>query len=243
MIANNEEQQRPRCRSLVLEEQLQVDLKDRLQQSHIRTLVQPNLMLPNIHQQHLTRRQRKQRTLPLKVLILASLSSIGTFDIHHHDIVGHASSRALGTLVLGHPDTLGRLLALILGHDTELGAEEVVEQCRLAGGLRAEDGDEVVVEACLGNMFELEVVADVGATLFSNRDQLGEANKYLLELLVLVNHLYAMLEAAFGWLLAHASHMAVHDVEVKIGVRFVYVEFRFVSKLSIETECCSGIGR
>lgn len=60
-------------------------------------------------------------------------------------------------LILRHPDTLGRLLPLLLGHDAELGSEEVVQKGGFAGGLGAEDGDEVVVEAGGGDMFVGEI--------------------------------------------------------------------------------------
>lgn len=120
-------------------------------------------MLPDVDQQNLAGGQRKERTLPLKVLVLATLSSVGTLDIHDEDVVGHARPGAVGALVLGHPDALCGLLSLGLGHDGELGAEQVVEEGRLARRLGAEDGDQVVVEAGLGDMLALEIFVEAGA--------------------------------------------------------------------------------
>lgn len=108
----------PGCILLVLQKQLQIDLKHGLQQSHVRSLVQPHLVLPNIDDEHLTSRQRKESALALKVLIFASLAAISTLNIHHQDIWGHARPIP-GTflallLVLRQPDTLGCLPPLQL---------------------------------------------------------------------------------------------------------------------------------
>ena len=139
----------------ILEEELEVDLKDSLEEAHVGALVQTNLVLPDVDEQDLTGGQGKQGALPLKVLVLAALAAVRTLDVHDKDVVGHLGAGALDTLVLGHPNALCGLLALVLGHDRELGAEEVVEQGRLAGGLGAEDGDKMIIEAGLGDMFEL----------------------------------------------------------------------------------------
>lgn len=141
---------------------MQVHLKDGLEQAHVGTLVQPNLVLPNIHNEDLTRRKGKKCTLALEILVLTSLTTIGTFHIHHEDVVRHPRAigrRGIGLLlVLRQPDTLGCLPALHLGHDGELRAEELVEQSGLSGGLRSKHGDEVVVEAGGGDIFEGEVL-------------------------------------------------------------------------------------
>ena len=75
-------------------EECQVDLKYRLQQSHIRALIQSNLMLPSlsaptnhdhspeINKQDFRARQAEQRGFPLEILILALLPPIRSFDIH-----------------------------------------------------------------------------------------------------------------------------------------------------------------
>lgn len=120
-------------------------------------------MLPDVHDEDLTCRKREKSTLPLKVLVLTTLPSVRTLDIHDEDVVGHLGASALDALVLGHPDTLCSLTTLGLGHDGELGAEEMVEQGRFSGGLRAKDGDEVVVEASFGYVFSLEVSVQIGA--------------------------------------------------------------------------------
>ena len=148
----------------VLDEQLQVDLEHRLQQTHVGALVQSNLVLPDVDNEDFTCRQRKEGTLALKVLVLAALATVCAFHVHDQDVLCHARAARLA-LILAHPDSLGCLAALLLGHDAELGAKEVVEESRLAGGLRAEYGNEVVVEACWDNMFDVEVFGDLGAVL------------------------------------------------------------------------------
>jgi hypothetical protein len=146
---------------LVLEKELQVHLKDRLEQPHVGALVQTDLVLPDVDDEDLAGSEGEECALPLKVLVLASLAAVGTLDVHDEDIVGHLGPGALGALVLGHPDALGSLASLGLGHDGEGGAEEVVEQGGLAGGLGAKDGDEVVVEASVGDVGDLEVVVEL----------------------------------------------------------------------------------
>lgn len=146
---------------LVLEEELEVDFKDGLQEPHVGTLVQTDLVLPDVDEQDLAGGEGKEGALSLKVLVLAALTTVGTLDVHDEDVVGHLLAGALTALVLGHPDALGGLATLRFGHDSELGAKEIVEEGRLAGGLGAKDGDEVVVEACIGNVRHLEVVGDV----------------------------------------------------------------------------------
>jgi hypothetical protein len=78
---------------LVLQEQLQVDLKDSLQQSHVGSLVQSNLMFPDVDNEDLTRCKRKERTLALEVLILASLAPVGSLHVHDQDVIRHALRR------------------------------------------------------------------------------------------------------------------------------------------------------
>lgn len=109
---------------LVLQEQLQVDLKHSLEQTHVCALVQTDLVLPDVDNQDFTGRQRKESGLALKVLVFTSLATICTLDVHHQDIICH---RRFLILVLGHPDTLGGLSSLQLGHDREMGSEEMVE--------------------------------------------------------------------------------------------------------------------
>lgn len=126
-------------------------------------------MLPNVDNQDLAGRQRKEGALALKVLVLTPFAPVGALDVHDENVVGHARARVGGALalqlVLGQPDALGGLAPLEVGHDAELGAEQVVEQGRLAGGLGAEDGDEMVVEAGIGDAFEGEVLGEVGAAV------------------------------------------------------------------------------
>lgn len=114
---------------VILHEQLQVDLKDGLQQPHVGALVQPHLVLPDVDNEDLTSRKREESTLALKVLILATLAAISAFHVHNQDVIRHALARALLALllVLRQPNTLGRLPPLQLRHDRELSAEEVVQ--------------------------------------------------------------------------------------------------------------------
>jgi hypothetical protein len=202
----------------VLDEQLQVDLKDRLQQAHVGALVQADLVLPDVDNQDLARGQCEQGALSLKVLVLAPLSSVGALDVHDQNVFGHART-ALRPLVLAHPDALGGLTALLLGHDAELCAKQVVEQRRLARRLRAKDGDKMVVEAGGYDLLEVEVRRNVVAAwrtcisivhctprgvcrISSGRD--------ILEDFVLVHHLDAMLVGLLGGILAHAGKVRVH---------------------------------
>ena len=105
-------------------------------------------MLPDIDHKYFACRQRKQRALPLEVLIFASLATICALDIHHQDVVSHLCRTRL---VLGKPYPLGRLPPLRLRHNTELGIEEGIEEGGFSRGLGSEDGDEVVVETRLGD--------------------------------------------------------------------------------------------
>jgi hypothetical protein len=148
----------------VLDEQLKVDLEHCLQQAHVGTLVQADLVFPDVDDQDLTGRKRKQGTLALKILVFSSLSSVCALDVHDQDVLCHARA-ALGPLVLAHPNALGGLTALLLGHDAEPCAEEVVEQRRLARRLGTEDGYEVVVEARRYDLLDVEICGDVVAAL------------------------------------------------------------------------------
>lgn len=228
---------------LVLEEKLQIHLKDGLEQAHVCALVKADLVLPNIEDQDLARGERKECTLALKVLVLAALATVGSLDVHDENVVGHFGAGALGPLVLGHPNALCGLPTLRLGHDGEVGAKEVVEEGRLAGGLGTEDGDEVVVEAGISDGGELQIVVEVVATLrtwwlaqyvdiMTKRPAWMVAGNYhdrgitsvgdekpralgdLLEVLFLVNDLNAMFVAAGGRLLTDGREVAVHDGDV-----------------------------
>jgi hypothetical protein len=122
-------------------------------------------MLPYVDNQDFACGQREEGAFALKVLVLAALATVGALDIHDEDIVGHLGisiARAF-PLVLGHPYSLCCLAPIRLRHNTELGAEEVVEQRRLARRLRAEDRDQMVVEAGFGDVGFGEVVIEVRA--------------------------------------------------------------------------------
>src|SRR5436190_19783951 len=97
----------------VLEEKLKIYFKHRLEQTHVCSLVKADLRLPDVDNEHLAGRQRKERALPLKVLVLATFPSVGPFDIHDKNVVRHpdgAITIALGfALVPGHPYSLGGL--------------------------------------------------------------------------------------------------------------------------------------
>lgn len=119
-------------------------------------------MFPDVDNQHFAGCQRKQGTLPLKVLVFASLTAVGAFYVHDEDVLGHGGAIG-GLLVFAHPYALCGLPALLLGHDAKLGPEEVVEQRGLARGLRSEDGDEVVVEAGWDDLLDIEIGGQVVA--------------------------------------------------------------------------------
>jgi hypothetical protein len=101
---------------VVLEEQLQVDLEDGLEQAHVGTLVQTNLVFPDVDNQDLAGGQSEQGTLALKVLVLSTLAAVGTLDIHDQDVVCHLDGTSFGlvALVLAHPYSLCGLAALRL---------------------------------------------------------------------------------------------------------------------------------
>jgi hypothetical protein len=140
----------------VLYKELEVDLEYGLEQAHVRALVQTNLVLPDVHNQHLARRQGEQGAFALKILVLTALATVGTLHIHNQNILRHATG-AVHALVLAHPNALGGLATLLFGHDAELGAEKVVEQRGFARRLRAKDGYEVVVEARGDDLLDVEV--------------------------------------------------------------------------------------
>lgn len=181
-----------------LQEDAQIDLKHRLQQTHVCALVQTDLMLPDIHNEHLTGGKGEQRALPLKVLVFTSLSAVRTLNIHDEDVLCHSP---LGTLieislVLAHPDTLGRLSPLILGHDAESSTKQRIEKCTLSCRLRSEDGNDVIVETLAQNVFLLEISWEARV-----------------EVLVLVDDLDAMFKALCAGLLTHRCKVAVHGAD------------------------------
>lgn len=121
-------------------------------------------MFPDVDNKDLTRRKREERTLALKVLILASLATVSSFHVHDQDVISHSLRRASFALVLviRKPDTLGRLPSFQLGHHGELGTEQLIEQCGLSGGLRTEHGDEMVVETSWRDLLKGQIFGQVG---------------------------------------------------------------------------------
>jgi hypothetical protein len=111
----------------VFDEELQIDFEDGLEQAHVGTLVQSDLVFPDVDDEDLARGKRKEGALAFKVLVLSSLSAVGTLDIHNQDIFRHVGATLL-PLVLAHPYSLCGLTTLLLGHDAELGTEEVIEE-------------------------------------------------------------------------------------------------------------------
>lgn len=220
----------------VLEEELEIHLKHSLEQPHICALVQTDLVLPDIHNEDLARRKSEQGTLPLEILVLATLATVGPLDVHDENVIGHLYLGVAGSaslpLILREPYALGGLPPLGLGHYGELGAEQVVEEGRLAGRLRSEDGNEVVVESSIGNIGLAEVGYQVGAAnkvvatllrLFlyyptalvtsaareGTEGGLGDAS-HVLEGLVFVYDLDSMLVLFGAWPFANGGKMAVH---------------------------------
>lgn len=99
---------------VVLEEELQVDLEDGLEQTHVGTLVQTDLVFPNVDNQDLAGGQSKQGTLAFKVLVFSTFAAVGTLDIHDENVVCHLDGTPFGlvALVLAHPYSLCGLTAL-----------------------------------------------------------------------------------------------------------------------------------
>lgn len=89
---------------LIFQEELEVDLEDSLQEAHVGPLVQANLMLPDVYNQYLAGGESEKCALPFEVLILAPFATVGSFDIHDQDVVGHGTP-----FILGHPYSLGGL--------------------------------------------------------------------------------------------------------------------------------------
>lgn len=143
---------------------MQIDFKHRLEKTHVGTLVQANLVFPDVDNKDFTGGEGKESALSLEILVFATLSSIRALYIHDKNIVGHGNASTLLALVLGHPNTLGCLSSFGFGHDGELGAKEVVQERGFTGRLGAKDRNEVIVEAGWRNMRLLQVVVEVGAT-------------------------------------------------------------------------------
>lgn len=168
-------------------------------------------MLPNVHNQHFAGCKRKQSALALEILVLSTLSTICALNVHNKNILRHTVP-ALFAFVLAHPYSLRRLPTLLLGHHAKLCAEEVVKEGRLSGGLRAEDGYEVVVEAGGDDFLEVEICGQVLAT--SQQLLTTEAGKTerenTLEHLVLIDNLDAMLVGLLGGIFPDGSEVGVH---------------------------------
>lgn len=202
----------------IFQKQLQVDFKHRLEQAHVGSLVQANLVFPDVDQENLTSSEGKQGALSLEILVLSTFSAVGTLDIHNENVICHRGSGTCLALVLGQPDTLSRLTAFRLGHDRECGAEEVVQEGRLSRRLRSKHGDEVVVEACLGNVHGLEVVVEVAAmaardfALASTLPRITTtgAFQHILELLLFIYDLTTMVIIAVRRLVTDGGKVAVH---------------------------------
>ncbi|KAI3480178.1 hypothetical protein L1887_57778 [Cichorium endivia] len=146
VVADDEEQQRlVLCASglcLACLEEAEVDLEHGLEEAHVGALVEAHLVFPEVDDEHLCRSHGEERRLALKVLILAAFAAVGALDVHDENV--HLEA-------LAHPNALGGLLACGLAHDVKVGAEELVEQRRLARRLRAEHGAEVVAKAGIGH--------------------------------------------------------------------------------------------
>lgn len=204
----------------IFQKQLQVDFKHCLEQAHVGSLVQANLVFPDVDQENFTSSQGKKGTLSLEILVFSTLSAVGTLDVHDENVICHLGSGTCLALVLGQPDTLGRLTAFRLGHDRECGAEEVVQEGRLSRRLRSKHGDEVVVEACLGNVHGLEIVVEVAAmtardfalasTLARTRITTTGAFRHILELLLFIYDLTTMVIIAVRRLVTDGGKVAVH---------------------------------
>jgi hypothetical protein len=119
-------------------------------------------LLPNVHDQHFASGQGEQGAFALEILVLSAFAAIGAFHIHDKNVLRHSEGairvfHAGVVPVLCEPDALCGLAAFVVGHDTELRTEKEIEQSRFASRLGPEDGDEVVIEAGVGDMFEGQI--------------------------------------------------------------------------------------
>jgi hypothetical protein len=179
-------------------------------------------MLPNIYNENLARRQREQCTLALEILVFATLATISSFHVHNQYVVSHAFRGFVFrfSLVLRHPYSFCCLPPLLLGHDSKVRAEEMIEERRLAGRLRAEDGDQVVIEASRDQLFythiglELRTARSDGfpTLAFPTTCQKRRAieQQHLLEFLVLVDDLDAMFILLAACRFANRREMPIH---------------------------------
>ena len=185
-------------------------------------------MFPDIDNKDFARGKGKESTLALEILVLASFPTIRTFHIHDQDVLCHTCAAGF-PLVLAHPYPLCGLTTLLLGHDTKLGAEEVVEESGFSGGLRAKDGYKMVVEAGGDDFLDVEIGANVLAvrctTLAMSRSTTttvgnysGQEKENILEDLVLVDNLDAMLVGLPRGILADAWEMRIHHERGGRGV-------------------------
>lgn len=134
-------------------------------------------MFPDVDDDNLACRKRKERTLALKILILASLATVSSLHVHDQDVISHALRRASFALLLvvRQPDTLRRLPSLQLRHHGELGTEQAIKQCGLSGGLRTKHGDEMVIETSRRDVLKGQVFRQIG-TIFIIRWAIAEGD-------------------------------------------------------------------
>jgi len=77
-------------------------------------------VFPHVDDENLRASEGEECTFPLKVLVLASLSTVGPLYIHNKKWVGRCGP--------AHPYTLGGLLTARFVHDIEGSAEQAVEE-------------------------------------------------------------------------------------------------------------------
>lgn len=77
-------------------------------------------MLPHVDDENFRAGEGEECTLSLKVLVLASLSTVGSLYVHNKKRAGGCGP--------AHPNALGSLLTTRFVHDIEGGAEEPVEE-------------------------------------------------------------------------------------------------------------------
>lgn len=95
------------------------DLENGLEQGLSRPVLAPDVVAPDVDQQHVSHRQREQRALPFKIcIVLAALAPVTALQVHHQRHNLRDLRRA------AHPDALGGLAAAAHGvHHPEVGAE------------------------------------------------------------------------------------------------------------------------
>src|SRR5690606_30912781 len=107
-------------------------------------MIQPHLVFPDVYYQYLRSSKCKQSRLPLKILVFTTLSAICAFHVHDKDVVSHSMARSSTANGLCHPNAFCGLLPGRLVHDAEFRLKQMVQKRGFTGGLRAENGNNMI---------------------------------------------------------------------------------------------------